>query len=86
MKFSMPNHLTFFVLLIFQFITLQFWLALSAHSGQTTIPWMMNKGRILFGTILEQHAPATSLIGAFANTMSPFNVSITARLLNKPEK
>lgn len=82
MKFSVPNRFILIMLLVFQFVTLQFWLTLSAHSGQTTIPWMMNEGRILFGAILEQHAPATSIIGAFANNISPFDVSITARLLN----
>lgn len=81
MKFSLSNRVVL-ILLVFQFVTLQFWLTLSAHSGQTTIPWMMNEGRVLFGTILEQHAPATSLISAFANTLSPFDVGITARLLN----
>lgn len=82
MKSSLLNRIIFLILLIFQFLTLQFWLTLSAHSGQTTIPWMMNEGRMLFGTILEQHAPATSLIASFTNVLSPFDVSTTARLLN----
>ena len=60
----MTRRAPFFALLIliFQALSLQFWLAISAHSGQTTIPWMMTQGRTLFGDIFEQHAPATSLI------------------------
>ena len=70
------------LILIFQALTLQFWLAISAHSGQTTIPWMMTQGRTLFGDIFEQHAPATSLIAAAAQMLLPFDVAQVDRLLN----
>lgn len=43
-----------------------FWLPISTHSGQTTIPWLMNRGWVLFGDVLEQHAPGSSLLAALA--------------------
>ncbi|MEM9951924.1 MAG: glycosyltransferase family 39 protein [Chloroflexota bacterium] len=85
MKVTVPNRtvlLLLLLLLIFQIVTLQFWISISAHSGQTTIPWLMNNGREIFGTILEQHAPATSIIASLANRISPFDLATTARFLN----
>jgi hypothetical protein len=80
----MKQRAPFFALLIliFQALSLQFWLAISAHSGQTTIPWMMTQGRTLFGDIFEQHAPATSLLAAAAQMLLPFDVAQVDRLLN----
>lgn len=69
-------------MIAFQVVTLQFWLTISAHSGQTTIPWMMNEGRILFDTVLEQHSPGTSLIAAAAQRALPLDVITIDRLLN----
>jgi hypothetical protein len=48
-----------------------FWLPISTHSGQTTIPWLMNQGRVLFGDVLEQHAPGSSLLAALAQRLLP---------------
>ncbi len=28
----------------------------STHSGQIAIPWLLNEGRTLFDTVVEQHA------------------------------
>ncbi len=69
-------------MIAFQVVTLQFWLTISAHSGQVAIPWMMNEGRVLFDTILEQHAPGTSLVAAAAQWLLPLDVATVARLLN----
>ncbi len=48
-----------------------FWLPISTHSGQTTIPWLMNQGFVLFGNVLEQHAPGSSLLAALAQRALP---------------
>jgi hypothetical protein len=58
------------------------WLPISAHSGQVAIPWMMNHGRVLFGNLLEQHAPATSVIAALALRLLPFDPLTVDKLLN----
>lgn len=80
----MRHHQGFLTILIFfQLVTLLFWLPLSAHSGQTSIPWLMNRGLGLFDAVLEQHAPATSIIAALAQRALPFlSVLTVARLLN----
>ena len=69
-------------LLIFQALTHLFWLSPAAHSGQAAIPWMMNRGMTLFRDIWEQHAPGSSLLGALAQAVSPFELDITLRLMN----
>lgn len=59
------------------------WLPISAHSGQVAIPWMMNQGRTLFGDVLEQHAPGSSLLGAAAQRILPAAEPVqAARLAN----
>lgn len=70
------------VLTILQIITHLFWLPISAHSGQVAIPWMLNQGMTLFGDVYEQHAPATTLIAAFASRVTSLNAINTARILN----
>jgi hypothetical protein len=85
MSFRRPHLVqTAFVaaVLLIQAITHLFWLTISAHSGQVAIPYMMNRGMILFGNLLEQHAPATSYIAAFAQRLLPFEPVDTVRLLN----
>jgi hypothetical protein len=57
-------------------------LTVSAHSGQLAIPMMMNEGRLLFGTVLEQHAPAASLISAAAQRLLPLDPLTIARGLH----
>jgi 4-amino-4-deoxy-L-arabinose transferase-like glycosyltransferase len=57
-------------------------LSTSAHSGQVAIPWLMNRGMILFGDIFEQHAPLTSVIAAAAQRLLPFAPVDVDRLLN----
>ncbi len=76
-----PNLFVAGILLI-QTITHLFWLTISAHSGQVAIPYMMNRGLTLFGSLLEQHAPATSYIAALAQRLLPFEPVDTVRLLN----
>src|SRR5215813_2540968 len=68
--------------LIIQAITHWFWLPISAHSGQVAIPWMMNQGRTLFGNLLEQHAPGSSVIAALAERILPFEPIVTDKMLN----
>lgn len=58
-------------LLSWQVFAHGFWLPISTHSGQTTIPWLMNQGRVLFGDVLEQHAPGSSLMAALAQRILP---------------
>ncbi len=67
---------------IFQLLTHLFWLNIAAHSGQVAIPWMMNQGKVLFGDILEQHAPGSSLLAAAAQRLLPLGPLDVARLLN----
>ncbi len=68
--------------LLAQVVTHLGWLTISAHSGQVAIPWMMNQGRTLFGDLLEQHAPATSVIAALAQRVFNLDPVLVARLLN----
>lgn len=69
--------------LMIQTVTHLAWLPISAHSGQVAIPWMMNQGRTLFGNLLEQHAPATSVIMALALRLFPAAEPVlVTRLLN----
>ncbi len=68
--------------LLVQTLTHLAWLPISAHSGQVAIPWMMNQGRTLFGDLLEQHAPATSLIAALAQRVVGGDPVLVDRLLN----
>ncbi|MCU0512757.1 MAG: glycosyltransferase family 39 protein [Anaerolineae bacterium] len=69
-------------LCVFQALTSLFWLPISAHSGQTTIPWLMNEGKVLFGDVLEQHAPGGSLVAAAAQRLLPADPLTVAKLLN----
>ncbi len=69
-------------ILLIQVITHTLWLSPSAHSGQLAIPWMMNQGRVLFDNLLEQHAPGSSLLGALAQQLLPFEPIDTLRFLN----
>lgn len=73
-----------FLLCVFayQIVTHSFLLSISAHSGQVAIPWMMNQGRPLYGDILEQHAPGSSVIVAIAQRLLPFETLTVTRLLN----
>lgn len=70
------------LILAVQFFTHLAWLPISAHSGQVAIPYMMNRGMGLFDTLLEQHAPGSSLIAAAAQRLLPYEPIVTARLLN----
>ncbi len=54
----------------------------STHSGQIAIPWMLNEGRALFDTVVEQHAPGGSLLVALAQRVLPFPPLLTVRLLD----
>lgn len=56
--------------------------SISARSGQLAIPYMMNHGRTLFGDLLEQHAPATSVIGAIAQRLVPLEPLAVTRGLH----
>ncbi|MCY3781905.1 MAG: glycosyltransferase family 39 protein [Chloroflexi bacterium] len=69
-------------LIILQALTHLFWLTTSVHSGQVAIPWLMNNGMRLFDDILEQHAPGSSLLGAAAQQLLPFDPAHLIRLLN----
>ncbi len=71
-----------FPLLIIQALTHLFWLSPSVHSGQLAIPWMMNHGGLLFGSIWEQHAPGSSLLGALAQSLIPLDAALLIKLLN----
>lgn len=71
-----------FSVVVFQIVTHLFWLNIAAHSGQVAIPWMMNEGRTLFGDLLEQHAPGSSLLAAAAQRALPLTPVAVARLLN----
>lgn len=76
-------HRLFLVLLIaLQSMTHLFWLSPSTHSGQVAIPWMMNRGGVLFGNIWEQHAPGSSLLGALAQSLIPLEHDILIKILN----
>lgn len=75
-------RLVLLALLSFQVLSHAFWLPISVHSGQTAIPWMMNNGMVLFGDILEQHAPLTSVLAAGAQRLLPFAPDAVAILLN----
>jgi len=71
------------LILVFQAFAHGFWLPISTHSGQTTIPWLMNQGRVLFGDVLEQHAPGSSLLVALAQRLAPsVSLDTLVRLLD----
>lgn len=71
------------LVLVVQVVTHLAWLPISAHSGQVAIPWMLNQGRVLFGDVLEQHAPGSSLLGAAAQRILPAAEPVqAARLAN----
>ena len=70
------------LLLFAQALTNLLWLSPAAHSGQVTIPWLMLRGKILFGDIWEQHAPGSSLLAAAAQALVPLDPVLVARLLN----
>ncbi len=80
LRFAAP--LVVIAVLLAQTFTHLAWLPISAHSGQVAIPWMINQGRTLFGDLLEQHAPATSLIAALAQRLIPADPVLVDRLLN----
>ncbi|MBZ0294854.1 MAG: hypothetical protein K8L99_19995 [Anaerolineae bacterium] len=69
-------------LLVIQVITHLAWLPISAHSGQVAIPWMMNHGLALFDTLIEQHAPGSSLVGAVIQRMLPLEPVAAIQLAN----
>lgn len=70
------------LLLILQTALHLLWLSPGAHSGQTSIPWMMNRGLPLFDRILEQHAPLSSLLAALGQRVLPFDALGVAIVLN----
>lgn len=69
-------------MVLFQALTHLVWLSPSTHSGQVAIPWMMNRGMVLFGDIWEQHAPGSSLLGALAQTIIPLEHDLLIKVLN----
>lgn len=72
-----------FPLVLFQVLSHLFWLSPAAHSGQLAIPWMMNRGKLLFGDIWEQHAPGSSLLGAAAQALlSNVDPALLVKVLN----
>lgn len=77
----MPR-LFLFAIIIFQTLTHLFWLSPSTHSGQVAIPYMMNRGMVLFGDIWEQHAPGSSLLGALAQALIPLEYDLLIKILN----
>ena len=77
----MPRRLLY-ALLILQVLAHLFWLSPAAHSGQVAIPWMMNRGKTLFGDIWEQHAPGSSLLGAAAQSLIDIDPGLLVKLLN----
>ncbi len=77
----MPRPL-FILLLLLQCLANLLWLSPSTHSGQVAIPWLMNRGHRLFGDIWEQHAPGSSLLAAFAQSLLPLDPALAIRLLN----
>ncbi len=69
-------------LLVLQAIAHLFWLSPAAHSGQVAIPWLMNRGFTLFGDILEQHAPGSSVLAALLQGATGVDPGALAKLLN----
>ena len=65
-----------------QTVTHLAWLPISAHSGQVAIPWMMNRGMRLFDTLIEQHAPGSSLMGALVQQVVPAEPVLAVRFAN----
>ena len=78
---ALPRRLLY-ALLILQVFTHLFWLSPAAHSGQVAIPWMMTRGKTLFGDIWEQHAPGSSWLGAAAQSLIDIDPAQLAKLLN----
>jgi hypothetical protein len=70
------------LILVAQALLHLFVLTISSHSGQLAIPMMMNEGRLLFGSVLEQHAPAASLISAAAQRLLPLDPLVIAKGLH----
>ncbi|HVU10478.1 MAG TPA: hypothetical protein VHD90_04335 [Phototrophicaceae bacterium] len=69
--------------LIAQVLTHLGWLSISAHSGEVALPWMMNQGRVMFGNVLEQHAPGTTVIVALAlRLFAAVDPVLVTRMLN----
>lgn len=77
----MPRRLLY-TLLALQILTHLLWLSPAAHSGQVAIPWMMNRGKTLFGDIWEQHAPGSSALAAAAQSLLDIDPGLLAKLLN----
>ncbi len=75
-------YLTLLVILAAQTVSHLAWLPISAHSGQVAIPWMMNRGMRLFDTLIEQHAPGSSLVGALAQQAIPAEPLLAIRFAN----
>lgn len=76
------SRIILLLVLIGQTVTHLFWLSISAHSGQVAIPWMMNRGMVLFDTVLEQHAPGSSLLAAFLQRILPLEPVTITQLAN----
>lgn len=70
------------LILVWLTLTQLFWLPLIAHSGQVAIPWMLTAGKTLYGDVLEQHAPLTTLIAAGAQLILPLSPVEVVRLLH----
>lgn len=82
LRFRWAAPLVLVVVLAAQVVTHLAWLPISAHSGQLAIPVMMNDGRTLFGDLLEQHAPATSVLSALAMRLTSADPILVTRALN----
>ncbi len=77
------SRMVLLAVVLVQSVTHLFWLPISAHSGQVAIPWMLNEGRTLFGDVMEQHAPASSLLAMGAQRLFMFaEPLVVARWMN----
>lgn len=79
---DIKHRLLLMLMILFQSITHLFWLSPATHSGQLAIPWMLNRGMVLFGNIWEQHAPGSSLLGVVAQSLIPLEHSLLIKVLN----
>lgn len=59
------------LVILVQIFTHLFWLTIAAQVGLVTIPWLMNRGYVIYDTVLEHRAPALAFIIAFFQRIIP---------------
>jgi hypothetical protein len=76
------RHLILPLAMLIQASSHLFWLTSAAQVGLITIPWLLNRGGVLYGTVLEHRAPLLAYTIALSQQLIPLDPATLLRLIN----